>query len=59
MPVTGPSQNPALKMIRAAAQKAMPNLGAAAPARPDSLATKIAKADAAVARLRRFVEQTR
>jgi hypothetical protein len=46
-------------MIRAAAQKAMPNLGAAAPARPDSLATKIAKADADVARLRRFVEQTR
>jgi hypothetical protein len=59
MPVKGPSQNPALKMIRDAAKKAMPNLGAPAPARADSLATKIAKADADIARLRRFVDESR
>jgi len=46
-------------MIRDAAKKAMPNLGPATPGRPDSLATKIAKADADTARLRRLLDQTR
>ena len=59
MPVKGPSQNSALKLIRDVARKAAPNLAAATPGRPDSLATKLAKADADVARLRRLLDQTR
>ncbi len=58
MPLKGPSQNPALKLIRDAARAAAPNLGSAPAGRPDSVAEKLSQANSDIARLQRFLAKT-